>query len=78
MTLKSTDKIKFLSFRATNFEEIPPTTDSSKAITAIEKVDLGDSLANLKTVHIKDEIVKSERPELTAARIVNTLRPLVV
>lgn len=68
-TFKLTNPTKFLSFRATSFDA---TASSSANVSDVETID-ADSLivnkSNLAT-HMKDEISKSERPELTSARFV--------
>ncbi|MDE2029972.1 MAG: FAD-binding protein [Alphaproteobacteria bacterium] len=63
-TVKSSDKIKFITVRATAFEAAAATGGSA----AVKTVDgMGDSgLSGF----VGAELSKSERPELTAARIV--------
>jgi len=63
-TIKSSDKIKVLSVRGTAFDPVP-ATGGSAAVEAIAKV----TETGLSTF-VDEQIVKSERPELTAAKVV--------
>lgn len=63
-TVKSSDAIKFITVRGTNFDSAPVSGGSA----AIEKITApaSSTLSNF----ISSEVTKSERPELTAAKIV--------
>ena len=63
-TIKSNDAIKVLSVRGTGFDPVAATGGSA----AIENV-AGVHDAGLSTF-VSEQIVKSERPELTAAKVV--------
>lgn len=63
-TVQSTDSIKFITVRGTNFDAAP----ASGGNAAIEKITISAS-SNLSNF-ISNEVTKSERPELTAAKIV--------
>lgn len=68
-----TSAVKFLSFRATSFDAI--NSEKANNISDVQNLDV-NSLITKKdnsVEHIKDEISKSERPELTSARFVKTL-----
>jgi len=63
-TVQSKDKIKFITVRGTAFDAAP----ASGGTAAIKKIDaLGDT--GLATF-VSEELSKSERPELTAAKVV--------
>jgi electron transfer flavoprotein alpha subunit len=63
-TIKSNDKIKVVSVRGTGFDPVP-ASGGSAAVEAVAKVtDTGLSS------FVDEQIVKSERPELTAAKVV--------
>jgi electron transfer flavoprotein alpha subunit len=62
-TVKSADAVKFLTIRATNFDAVA-ATGGSAAITAV------DLPAAPGARFVKAELQASERPELTAARVV--------
>jgi len=63
-TIKSSDKIKVLSVRGTAFDPVP-ASGGSAAVEAVGKAtDTGLSS------FVDEQIVKSERPELTAAKVV--------
>ena len=63
-TIKSNDPIKVLSVRGTGFDPVA-ATGGSASITTIDRVhDAGLSM------FVSEQIVKSERPELTAAKVV--------
>jgi len=64
-TVKSTDKVKVLTVRGTAFEKA--ATSGGKAAIESAKAELGN--ASLSTF-VKSEIAKSERPELTSAKVV--------
>ncbi len=71
--VKSNDNVKFISVRTTNFDAA--VVSAAEKIDAVENVDvksLLDSAENKNNfaTHVKDEIVESDRPELTAAKIV--------
>lgn len=63
-TVQSADKIKLLTVRGTAFDAAVATGGSA----AIEVI--GDVFAASNTAFVGAEIVKSDRPELTAAKIV--------
>lgn len=63
-TIKSNDPIKVLSVRGTAFDPAP-ATGGSASVEALASV----HNANLSTF-VSEQIVKSERPELTAAKVV--------
>ncbi|EAR95523.1 electron transfer flavoprotein, alpha subunit (macronuclear) [Tetrahymena thermophila SB210] len=69
-TIKLTSATKFLSFRATSFDAI--NSEQANNISDVQKVDADSLIAKKDNLvkHIKDEIAKSERPELTSARFV--------
>ena len=63
-TVKSSDRIKVISVRAASFDPVP-TEGGSAGITAVQApADTGASR------FVSAELSKSERPELTAARVV--------
>jgi electron transfer flavoprotein alpha subunit len=64
LTLKSKDPVKVISVRGTSF---PPVTDEGSS--ASEEAPSGDYKAPA-TVFVKQELSKSDRPELTAAKVV--------
>lgn len=64
LTLKSKDSVKVLTVRGTSF---PPTTTDGSA--AIEKAPEGDFKTDLSEF-IKAELSKSDRPELTSAKVI--------
>ncbi|HVJ41445.1 MAG TPA: FAD-binding protein [Dongiaceae bacterium] len=63
-TVQSSDKIKVITVRATSFDAAPATGGSA----AVEKIGGGGD-AGLSTF-VGQELAKSERPELTSARVV--------
>ena len=63
-TVQSSDAIKVITVRGTNFEAVPAEGGSAPIETLSAKGDAGVSK------FISQELTKSERPELTAARIV--------
>ncbi len=63
-TVKSSDKIKVITVRAASFDPVPAEGGSAQ----VENVSLADLPNNSKFVSA--ELSKSERPELTAARVV--------
>ncbi|HMT93877.1 FAD-binding protein [uncultured Thiothrix sp.] len=63
-TVQSSDKIKVMSVRITAFDAAA-TTGGSAAIEAVNDVFTAD-----KTKFIGEEVAKSDRPELTSAKIV--------
>lgn len=62
-TVQSSDKIKVMSVRITAFD--PAAAGGNAAIEAVDQVFTAD-----KTQFIGEEIAKSDRPELTSAKIV--------
>lgn len=65
MTLKSLDAVKVLTIRGTNFE----ATGASSAEAPIEQAPAGDYKSDL-TAFVGQELSKSDRPELTAAKCI--------
>ena len=63
-TVKSSDKIKVLSVRGTAFDPVPAEGGSATTDNIGSVHDAGVS------TFVREEIAKSERPELTAARVV--------
>ena len=63
-TVKSSDKIKVITVRAASFDPVPPEGGSG-AVENAPAVDLPSS-----SKFVSAELSKSERPELTAARVV--------
>lgn len=65
--------MKFLTIRGTSFE--PRNISQKESINSVEKIDVqkildsADNKSNF-SVHVSDEIVESDRPELTSAKIV--------
>ena len=71
--VKSNDKIKFISVRTTNFDAaVVSAAENIDSVEAIDVKSLLDSAENKNhfATHVKDELVESDRPELTAAKIV--------
>ncbi|GGF81519.1 electron transfer flavoprotein subunit alpha/FixB family protein [Alteromonas lipolytica] len=62
-TVQSSDKVKVLTVRATSFDAAPE--GNSAAVEAIDSV-----FENTQVTFEGDEMVKSDRPELTAANII--------
>jgi electron transfer flavoprotein alpha subunit len=63
-TVQSTDAVKVITVRGTGFDPVAATGGSA----AIEAIGEADDLA--KSKFVSEELAKSERPDLTAARIV--------
>lgn len=63
-TIQSSDKIKFMTVRATAFESVLKKS-STAPIEAI-----GESFDLEKSEFVKNDIASSERPELTSARVI--------
>jgi len=63
-TVKSADAVKVITVRGTAFDAVPATGGSA----AIEEV--AAPSVTPKTKFVKQEIAKSDRPELTSARII--------
>jgi electron transfer flavoprotein alpha subunit len=63
-TIKSNDKIKVLSVRGTAFDPVPASGGSATIEPVAKATDTGLSS------FVDEQIVKSERPELTAAKVV--------
>src|SRR5262249_43682598 len=63
-TIKSTDKIKVVSVRGTAFDPVPASGGSASIEAVAKATDTGLSS------FVDEQIVKSERPELTAAKVV--------
>lgn len=64
MTLKSKDPVKIISVRGTSFAPV-----EGEGKPASEQAPSGDFAAP-KTSFVSQELTKSERPELTAAKVV--------
>lgn len=62
-TVQSSDKIKVMSVRITAFD--PAATGGNAAVEVVNEVFTAD-----KTTFIGEEVAKSDRPELTSAKIV--------
>lgn len=65
-TVQSKDKIKVLSIRTTSFNQ----TESQGEATVEEISDQEDGEVNNLSTYISSELAQSERPDLTAARVV--------
>ncbi|XP_012230089.2 electron transfer flavoprotein subunit alpha, mitochondrial [Linepithema humile] len=63
-TLKSKDNVKVVSVRGTSFEQLPLEGGDAKC----ENVPAGDISSQVQ--YIKQELSKSDRPELTSAKVV--------
>lgn len=63
-TLKSKDNVKVVSVRGTSFEASPLDGGDAKC----ESVPAGDASSQVQ--YIKQELSKSDRPELTSAKVV--------
>ncbi|AXI02398.1 electron transfer flavoprotein subunit alpha/FixB family protein [Aquirhabdus parva] len=63
-TVQSSDSIKVITVRGTGFDPVAATGGSAAIEAVAEADDLG------KSKFVSEELAKSERPELTAARIV--------
>lgn len=63
-TLKAKDPVKVLSIRGTNFEAAP--ADGSAAVENAPEVKITEGLSTF----LGQEIVKSDRPELTSAKVI--------
>ncbi|CAD8086524.1 unnamed protein product [Paramecium sonneborni] len=63
--VKSNDKVKFISFRPTNFEEIQQVGEKVSNIVQV-KVENTKQLIE----HVSDELVQSDKPELTTAKFI--------
>ncbi|CAD8068838.1 unnamed protein product [Paramecium primaurelia] len=63
--VKSNDKVKFISFRPTNFEEIQQICEKVSNILQVK-------IENTKQLieHISDELVQSDKQELTTAKFI--------
>jgi electron transfer flavoprotein alpha subunit len=64
-TVQSTDSIKVLTVRTTNFDPAAPVGQASAAIEVIAPV-----AASAQSTYIGSEIAKNDRPELTAAKVI--------
>jgi electron transfer flavoprotein alpha subunit len=65
-TVKSHDAIIFLAFRATSFDQVVPNSNSNSFVQEKLNVEIKEDKQKL----VSQEIVQSEKPELTAAKIV--------
>jgi electron transfer flavoprotein alpha subunit len=63
-TVQSKDAIKVITVRSTGFEAVPATGGSASVATVAAAADTGLSIL------VGRELTKSERPELTAARVI--------
>ena len=63
-TVQSSDPIKVITVRTTGFDAVPATGGSAAIESAASVTDAGVS------TFVKEELAKSDRPELTAAKIV--------
>ena len=63
-TVKSKDKIKMLTIRGTAFQP-QDYVDNSASISILSKISITD-----KTKYINSEVTKSERPEISSAKII--------
>ena len=67
-TVKSRDPVKVITVRATAFDPAATGAGSDGVLAAIE--DTGGAEANPLSAFVSQELTKSERPELTSAKIV--------
>ena len=67
LTLKSKDPIKILTIRGTNFEA--DTLQGASASVPIETLTV-DNIKETLTEFVGQELTKSDRPELTSAKII--------
>ncbi|CAF1100193.1 unnamed protein product [Didymodactylos carnosus] len=67
LTLKSNDKIKVMTIRGTAFEAAKPDNNNG---AQIEQLSSFNDIKNDQSEFVSQQLQKSERPELTAARIV--------
>lgn len=65
-TVKSSDQIKVITVRTTNFDAVEGDQDAA----AIESVDVSDSLGKVGGEWVENIVEVSERPDLTAASVV--------
>jgi electron transfer flavoprotein alpha subunit len=65
LTLKSLDAVKILTIRGTNFE----ATGAASAEAPVEQAPAGEYKSDL-TAFVGQELTKSDRPELTAAKCI--------
>lgn len=65
LTLKSKDPVKILTVRGTSFEPAPAEGGSAKS----ETVSSGDC-NNALSQFVSQELTKSDRPELTTAKVI--------
>ena len=63
-TVKSKDKIKMLTIRGTAFQP-QDYVDNSASISILSEINVSD-----KTKYINSEVTKSERPEISSAKII--------
>lgn len=64
LTLKSEDKVKVVTVRGTSFESLPLEGGDAKCET-VPAVDVANQVQ-----FVKQELSKSDRPELTSAKVV--------
>lgn len=64
-TVQTTEKIKVLSIRTTLFPEAQPTAGTAVPIEPINEI-----IENQTSRFVKQQLTQSERPELTAAKII--------
>jgi len=69
--VKSSDKIKFLSVRATNFDKYE---GKNQKVESVQKIDFEPIYSKLDknnlSQFVKEEVVKGDKPELTSAKLV--------
>ena len=68
-TVQSSDERKLLTVRQTNFDAAPSAPDSSAA-AVLETLDVSSLLGDSQGRFVENVIQESERPDLTAARVV--------
>lgn len=70
-TVQSTDAVKLMTIRPTAFEKVAVNDSASAAkIETENNIQLDESLLNRTPKWISEELSKSDRPELTSARVV--------
>lgn len=65
MTLKAKDPVKVITIRGTNFESAEPAGGNTKT----EPAPAGDYSSSVSQF-VSQELTKSDRPELTAAKVI--------
>lgn len=64
-SVETSDAIRFITFRPTNFEEVVNTAGTPPPV-----VNINFTPRNSLIKHVRDEFQQSDRPELTSAKIV--------